>query len=47
MNFFQMHHIKCGDHVHKFKHILSEDFKVAGSAILYYAGLMAYFILLH
>jgi len=50
--FSQTHHIKCGEglllynHKHKFKHILCEDWKVAGSAILYYAGLTTHFILL-
>ena len=43
--FSQMHHLKCGEglllynHMHKFKHILCEEFKFGGSAILYYAGL--------
>ena len=53
VNFSQMHHVKCGErlslynHMHKFKHILCEDFKVGGSAILYYAGLTTHFMLLH
>ena len=51
VNFFQMHHVKWGEvvllynYMHKFNHILYEDCKVEGNAILYFAGLTTCFIL--
>jgi len=50
VDFFQMHHVKWGallyNYMYKFNHILYEDCKVGGSAILYCAGLTTSFILL-